>query len=197
MSLFDSGIIPVINNHLLEESKKVRDYGNFWSASSAGYCNRRLIFERLKIPYVTEDARKQRVFSSGHVFHEWIQKITKDAGLSIAQELELQDEELMIRGHVDDLVLLEKPSSNIKLDITPRTEDGFIETKPHPNIINKLNISHLILYDYKTAHSKWFEYAKKKPVSYYNRQQVGTYLMMVRSQAKEELERRKNARQAR
>src|SRR5665213_3322496 len=104
MTLFDSGIRPAIDAYLQSKREEVRDYGDYWSASSAGYCMRKSIFERLGVPPVSEDARKQRVFSSGHIFHNWIQEITKGAGLSIAQELELQDEDLMVRGHIDDLV---------------------------------------------------------------------------------------------
>lgn len=108
-SLFDTGPRPLIDAYLLEESKKLRDYGEFWSASSAGYCQRRVIFERLGVPKVESDgdARKTRVFESGKIFHEWVQRITKNAGVSIAQELELQDEELKIRGHIDDLLLID------------------------------------------------------------------------------------------
>lgn len=104
--LYSTGIRPAVDDWLLAKAKEVRSYGDYWSASSAGYCMRKNIFERLKVPYVTEDARKQRVFTSGHLFHQWMQGITKEAGLSIAQELELQDESLMIRGHIDDLVLI-------------------------------------------------------------------------------------------
>lgn len=147
MSLFDTGIRPLVDDYLEEEAKKVRNYGDYWSASSAGYCMRKTIFERLGVPPVEVDARQQRVFSSGHIFHEWIQGITKKSGLSIAQEVELKDEHFMIRGHFDDLVLV----------------DG-----------------HLILYDFKTAHSKWFEYAKDQPISHYHRMQLGTYMMMLR-----------------
>lgn len=146
-SLFDSGVRPYIDAYLLEQSEKIRDYGDYWSASSAGYCMRKNIFERLGVPTVSEDARKQRVFSSGHIFHEWIQTITKEAGVSVSQELELQDEDLMIRGHFDDLI--------------------------------KVN-DNLIVYDYKTAHSKWFEYVKDRPMSHYNRMQLGTYMYMLR-----------------
>lgn len=160
MSLFDTGVIPIINDHLTKLAEEERDYGDYWPASSAGYCYRRVIFKRLNIPEVTENPRKQRVFSSGHVFHEWIQRITRDAGVSVAQELELQDEELMIRGHVDDLVLI---GSGITRDTNPPEPDG-----------------KLILYDYKTAHSKWFEYAKTKPMSYYHRLQIGTYMYLIR-----------------
>ena len=108
MTLFDSGIRPAIDDHLLALSKEKRDYGDYWSASSAGYCQRKVMFERLGVPYVeTEaDARKQRIFTSGHLFHAWMQGITKEAGLSIASEVELQDEDLMVRGHFDDLVLV-------------------------------------------------------------------------------------------
>lgn len=105
-SLYDSGVRELVDNFLLEEAKKVRDYGDYWSASSAGYCMRKNILERLKVPHVeTEaDARKQRVFTAGHIFHEWMQDLTKKAGLSIAQEVELIDNDIMVKGHFDDLV---------------------------------------------------------------------------------------------
>lgn len=151
--LFSTGIRPAVDDWLLKKSQEQRDYGEYWSASSAGYCMRKNIFERLGVPHVStdDDARKQRTFTAGHLFHDWIQGITKEAGLSIASEVELQDEHLKIRGHFDDLVLV----------------DG-----------------QLILYDYKTAHSKWFEYVKDQPMSHYNRFQLGTYMYMLRKLAK-------------
>jgi len=105
--LFNTGVRPAIDDYLLAESQKVRDYGGYWSASSAGYCMRKNIFERLKVPHTSENPRQQRVFSAGHIFHTWIQDITKKAGISIASEVELQDEDLMVRGHFDDLVLVD------------------------------------------------------------------------------------------
>jgi hypothetical protein len=108
---------------------------------------RKIIFERLGVPPVNDDPRKQRVFSAGHIFHSWIQGITQASGLSIAQETELQDEHFKIRGHIDDLILID---------------------------------DHLILYDYKTAHSKWFEYVKDQPMNYYNKMQLGTYMYMLK-----------------
>lgn len=105
-SLYDTGIRPAFDAYLLEKAKEVRDYGNFWSASSAGYCMRKNIFERLKVPHVETDSdgRLQRVFLMGHKMHEAIQEITKEAGLSIASEDELIDDKLMIKGHFDDLI---------------------------------------------------------------------------------------------
>lgn len=177
MTLFDTGVRPAIDKWLADEAAKLRDYGDYWSASSAGYCMRKVIFERLKVPPVAEDARKQRVFSSGHIFHEWIQNITKESGLSIAQELELQDEELMIRGHIDDLVLVDCPTCG---------GTGLVGTSPPPLKTGRACFDchvgqNLILYDYKTAHSKWFEYVKDRPMSHYNKMQLGTYMYMLRN----------------
>lgn len=164
-NLFNTGIRPVIDDHLLKLAQEKRDYGNYWSASSAGYCMRKLIFERLGVPHVSkeDDARKQRVFTSGHIFHEWIQKLTKDAGLSIASEVELQDEDLMIRGHFDDLVLIrfdENGETPVRIGAEQRAQ-------------------HLILYDYKTVNSQAFKYKTDK-MSHYHRMQLGTYMYMLR-----------------
>lgn len=179
MNLFDSGIRPIVDQHLMKLAEEKRDYGSYWSASSAGYCQRKVIFERLSVPHVKkeDDARKQRVFTAGHLFHSWIQGITRESGLSIVQELELQDEDLMIRGHIDDLVLV----SNRDAEIVSQTE-----TK-----IEIEETAHLILYDYKTRNSRNFNFSKN--LSYYHKLQAGSYMMMLRKLAKQELERRKNA----
>lgn len=180
-TLFDSGIRPVIDGWLLEKSKEERSYGDYWSASSAGYCYRKQIFQRLGVPKVEKesDGRKQRVFTSGHLFHSWIQGITKEAGLSIAQEIELQDETLMIRGHIDDLVLVKQDQ------IMPGQIIPFKGKELRPEDVDNA-LQHLILYDYKTVNSRAFMWAKKKgnAMSYYHRLQLGTYMYMLRKTRK-------------
>lgn len=168
--VFKSGIRPRVDEWLLREAAKTRDYGEYWSASSAGYCMRKVIFERLKVPYIKkdDDARKQRVFTSGHLFHEWLQRITKEAGLSIAQEIELLDDESMIKGHIDDLVLVTESLKDNNVPAFADYEGAAIPPKQH-----------LILYDYKTVNSQSFKYKKEK-MSYYHRMQLGTYMMMLR-----------------
>jgi hypothetical protein len=173
MSLFNTGVRPAIDAYLTEKTKEKRDYGAYWSASSAGYCMRLNILKRLDVPPVPEIAedavRTQRVFEAGHIFHEWAQRITKNAGLSIAQELELQDEDLMVRGHIDDLVLVHDQSITI-----PYEKDGeLIGDLPEDE-------QHLILYDYKTANSQAFNY-KKDAIGDYHRMQLGTYMYMLRT----------------
>ena len=172
MSLFDSGVRPIVDNFLIEESKKLRDYGEFWSASSAGYCMRKNIFERMGVPHIeSEDAaRKQRLFTAGHVFHSWLQDLTKQAGVSIAQEVELIDNDLMIKGHFDDLILTQLDESG---------EPVTVGSEPRGR--------HLILYDYKTVNSRSFIWAKKNgnAMSLYHRMQLGTYMYIIRTLQKE------------
>ena len=175
-SLFDTGVRPLVDQFLLDESKKVRNYGDYWSASSAGYCMRKVIFERLGVPKIEQDgdARKQRVFTAGHIFHDWLQGITKAAGISIAQEVELQDEDLMIRGHFDDLVL-------VKREFEPGEAIPIKDMKNPAEELRKAQ-GHLILYDYKTVNSRSFMWAKKNgnAMSHFHRLQLGTYMYMLR-----------------
>lgn len=155
--LFTSGIRPAVDAYLAKKAAEERNYGEYWSASSGGYCMRLNIMKRLKVPKVPEledNATQTRIFESGHIFHEWMQRITKDAGLSIASEVELQDETLMIRGHFDDLIAFE-----------------YGDDKPQ---------THLILYDYKTAHSASFKFSMGRPISHYHKMQLGTYMHMLR-----------------
>lgn len=148
-SLYNTGIRADFDKWLIEKDKE-RDYGEYWSASSAGFCMRLNIMRRLKIPRIPEiendRARTLRVFEAGHTFHEMMQKVTKANGSSIASEVELQDEKLMVRGHFDDLV--------------------------------KKN-DRLILYDYKTAHSKSFNF-KRDEMGHYHKMQLGTYIYMLK-----------------
>lgn len=172
-TLFDSGIRPAIDEYLRQKSLEVRSYGDYWSGSSAGYCMRKLIFERLGVPPVekTDDARKQRVFEAGHIFHEWVQRITKKSGLSIAQELEVQDEGLMVRGHIDDLVLFGEVVASQHVGGDWRKPENYEPVLTNPR---------LILYDYKTQHANAFTWQKGRPVSYYHLMQAGTYLYILR-----------------
>lgn len=179
-NLYSTGIRPSLDNYIAEKAKERRSYGEYWSASSAGYCYRKIIFDRLQIPETSPlDVRKAKVFEVGHIFHSWVQGLTKEAGLSIAQELELQDENLMIRGHIDDLVLVAQLSDN---------EMENLRNYPDPKTF--LKKAKLILYDYKTQNSKAFTWQKGRPMSHYHKNQLGSYMMMLRNIAREELEKR-------
>lgn len=209
MNLFDTGIRPAIDEYLAEKAKEKRDYGDYWSASSAGYCMRLVIMRRLGIPKVPEledNATQTRIFEAGHIFHEWLQRITKNAGLSIASEVELQDEHLMIRGHFDDLVLVGDDFSSLGSVVSDEVEtitidedDIKVTNYTHEQAHIRKNLfgigqtvktfaspePRLILYDYKTAHSASFNYKKKQTeIGHYHKMQLGTYMYMLRRQDK-------------
>jgi hypothetical protein len=177
--LYSSGIRPQIDEYLKAESEKVRDYGDYWSASSAGYCMRLNIMRRLgvpKVPELADNATQTRIFESGKIFHEWLQRITKDAGLSIASEVELQDEKLMIRGHFDDLVLIQSKGS---VDAWV-SRNGSVQKE---TVEVRRDDAHLILYDYKTAHSASFNFKKRETeIGHYHKYQLATYMYMLRKQ---------------
>lgn len=110
MDLFSTGIRPYIDKWIVDNNSQEypKDY---FRASSAGYCPRYVIMKRLGIPTVPErqgDTRSLRVFAAGTHFHEFMQRITKEAGVSIAQEVELTDEQWGVKGHFDDLVHVEE-----------------------------------------------------------------------------------------
>ncbi len=176
--LFNTGIRPLIDGYLTKKSEEVRDYGSFWSASSAGYCMRLNILKRLKIPSVPEivetSLSSQLTFEGGHFLHWWLQDITKKLGVSIAQELELQDEDLMVRGHIDDLVLISSANTAIAKPENFGTPEPAIEP-----------LKHLILYDYKSAHGSSFKYKVKSPMGHYHKMQLGTYMYMLNTKTQQ------------
>lgn len=183
-NLYKTGLRPAFDAYLLEKSKEVRNYGNYWSASSAGYCMRLNIMRRLgvpKVPELEDNATQTRIFEAGHIFHEWLQRITKDAGLSIASEVELQDEKLMIRGHFDDLVLVPDGTYDVVEHAKEQMSAPYSGRTPNPEAgTNK----HLILYDYKTAHSASFNFKKRQTeIGWYHKMQLGTYMYMLRKGA--------------
>jgi len=137
-SLFNTGIRPIIDNHLLELSKEKRDYGDYWSASSAGYCMRKVIFDRLGVDKVEENPRKQRVFTAGHIFHKWIQELTASTGASVVQEQELINNNLMIKGHIDDLIKTD--NGLILYDYKTQNSRAFSYKRPEMSHFHKMQL---------------------------------------------------------
>jgi hypothetical protein len=97
---------------------------------------------------VREDARKQRVFEVGHIFHGWVQEITKNAGMSIEQELELQDEGLMVRGHIDDIVKID--DKFMLYDYKTQNSRAFSYKRPEMSYFHKMQLG-TYLYMLKVA----------------------------------------------
>jgi len=162
-NLFETGIRPDIDNHLIELSKQLRDYGDYWSASSAGYCMRKIIFERLRVPVTQDDPRKQRVFTVGHIFHSWIQEITKATGKSLEQELELIDDRLMVKGHCDDII--ETDGGLILYDYKTQSSRAFNYKRPNMSHYHRMQLGTYMFMlnantDYKVQNARILKISK-------------------------------------
>jgi PD-(D/E)XK nuclease superfamily protein len=107
-STYKTGIRPIIDKLLMSREEAYPDY---FRVSSAGYCYRHNIMKRLGVPPVPgqeNDVRTIKVFTAGHIFHEWMQRLTKEAGISVSQEDEVRDPEYELVGHYDDLVRIDE-----------------------------------------------------------------------------------------
>ncbi len=128
------------------------DYPDYWRISSAGYCMRYNIFKRLHVPAVPEivdgESQKLGTFGIGHAVHGMVQSLTKNAGISVAQEQEVTAPEWDAVGHFDDLI--------------------------------RFSTGDLVLYDYKTVHSKALNYPAELKKTH--RMQVGTYMYLLREE---------------
>ena len=71
-----------------------------WRASSLGYCLRRQLFNRAKVPG-TREPGGFRTLWLGDIIHRAVQRMVTDAGLMLGDEIALADEELNLTGHVD------------------------------------------------------------------------------------------------
>jgi CRISPR/Cas system-associated exonuclease Cas4 (RecB family) len=129
-----------------KRAEQIRSHEKF-RVSDAGRCHLMRYWKRQGKPLTDEpDARTQRVFEVGHVFHVWLQDLLKEKGLLIEREKEVEDIHRI--GHVDAII---------------QNEQG------------------LILYDFKTVHSKKFHYKRKEgnngDIHYH--MQAYTYAMML------------------
>jgi len=87
-----------------EEDSKVPS--KFWKASELGLCMRKAIFRRLGVKGAPLTARELKTMKAGELFHKFMQELTKKTGISVEQEMFLEDEELEYRGKIDDIVKL-------------------------------------------------------------------------------------------
>lgn len=136
--MYDSGVRQIVDDYLIEKSKEVRDYGDYWSASSAGYCMRKVIFDRMQVTQVKEDPRKQRVFTVGHIFHSWFQELTHKAGVSVSQEGELINDKIMVKGHYDDII--ETDNGLILYDYKTQNSRAFSYKRPEMSRFHKMQL---------------------------------------------------------
>lgn len=72
---------------------------NRWTAGSLGYCLRRQFLDRAGVP--VEEDLPLRTFWIGDLIHDGYQRMMYNAGILLAEELHLVDEDLDLSGYVD------------------------------------------------------------------------------------------------
>lgn len=135
----------LVDEYISEKrAEQIRSHDKF-RVSDAGRCHLMRFWKRQGKPSTDEpDARTQRVFEVGHLFHAWLQDLLDQKGMLTGREFEVEDIHRI--GHVDALVM---------------NSDG------------------LILYDFKTVHSRKFHYMKNGDGDLHYHMQAYTYATML------------------
>lgn len=94
-----------------------------WRSSSIGYCMRRLFMERAGVPS-TRDSWSRTLWL-GDMIHNGVQQMFRWSGLLIVAELELEDPELNLMGHVDMIWggKLQLQLDDTEADYSPKWQD--------------------------------------------------------------------------
>lgn len=78
---------------------------NYWSASALGYCMRRQYLSRLGVPSTRElDGKTLRTFAMGNDVERHVKRAWQRAGLLVAEEIPVRDDELQVTGRIDAIV---------------------------------------------------------------------------------------------
>lgn len=146
----------LINNFLREvagEEEANEGDAKGFRASGLGSCKLKRHWKRLGKKGDPIDDRGLRVFAVGHLFHEWLQKMTRLKGISIFSEIELEYRDpktgkILLTGHLDDLLYVKE-------------------------------LHALVLMDYKTVHSQKFHYLDRGEKDSHYEKQVISYMLML------------------
>ena len=114
----------IIDNWLRKEEEEMKQEAKYFYASDLGYCERKTIYRRKNTPQTNPpDNRGLRIFSVGHIFHEWVtDKILKN-GILLAAEQEIINEKYNYKGRFDALVKAD--NKKILYDFKTQRSDSF------------------------------------------------------------------------
>ncbi|MEM7828549.1 MAG: PD-(D/E)XK nuclease family protein [Candidatus Aenigmatarchaeota archaeon] len=93
----------IVDSYIAEKrAEQIRPHDKF-RVSDAGRCHLMRFWKRQGKPATDEpDARTQRVFEVGHVFHVWLQDLLQKTGLLLHKEYRVEDMHRI--GHIDAIV---------------------------------------------------------------------------------------------
>lgn len=144
-------VVGFLNNYLREKQNEHTPSKNF-NASDMGKCYLMRYWKRQGKEGEELDDRSLRNFAVGDVFHDFFQKITAEKGISILSE--------------DKMTIVD--------------EEGNVLLSGRPDDLIRTPTGKLILYDYKTVHSKKFHYLVGGERDKHYEKQVLVYYLMLK-----------------
>lgn len=151
-----------LHNEVWDELNPYQRKPQRWIASSLGYCARRNVYERgIGKGDRSFDQKTLRTFAWGRFLHTQVRNILDDFGILVAEEVEVDDDELQVVGHGDAIIggtpsLPTKPAKRTELwkALNEALTDSF-GPPPYP----------LIWQEYKSVNSRGMQrlYNEDKP----------------------------------
>lgn len=115
----------ILNDWLRQETEKRKEKKiDAFHASSLGQCKRKQIYRRMNEPESNPpDDRALRIFAVGDIFHEFMQKKAEEAGVLVAKEQSIKNEEYNYSGRYD--ALIEKDGKKLLYDFKTQHSQSF------------------------------------------------------------------------
>lgn len=95
------GLIENLADHHAREAykKQTRPMRDKLHPSTIGMCQRKIVFDMLMVPKEMPESRLMRIFENGHSLHHRYEKLFKDMGILVKDEMKLEADN--ISGHTD------------------------------------------------------------------------------------------------
>lgn len=162
---------------------QARTLAGGWRASQLGTCLQAQIRERYGEPATRRiDAATRRAFAWGDHIEDFYRTIHQRAGVVVATQVPLRDEELDLSGHVD-LVLRFPPASvdEIPLQLRQTWSEDWLEWLRYlRDRVQALGGQGCVAVEVKSTHSRSLPYLLREGARFAHEVQVGAYMLMAR-----------------
>lgn len=161
----------IINDYLLEKQRSRSGGVKKFYPSSIGFCSRRIVYSMLGYPSPEIEARVLAVFENGHSFHHRIETLLEKAGVLIAPELSILDEELNISGRTDAVI------KNPNKDAYKETHNVILKDT-EGNVVYEGPNNEVALVELKSINNKGFNRVRSQGPKEEHNQQLQLYMYL-------------------
>lgn len=163
----------ILGTYLVEKNRNNdRDFSKF-HPSSIGYCTRKIVYTMSGYPSPDPDARALAIFENGHSFHNRTEYLFGKAGILIAPELPIKDEELNISGRTDAVV--RNPNKELYTDTSEITLVDF-----DGNVVFQGPNNEVVLVELKSINNRGFNRVKNEGAEGKHAAQLQLYMFLTK-----------------